>query len=93
MYVMYKTFIYLGTGVHVYSLHPGIVRTELTRTLDQVYFPGMWFFGRIFLYPWVKNPKQGAQTTLYCSIDEKSGTETGLYYRYLIRLSKDFSDI
>ncbi|XP_028044480.1 uncharacterized protein LOC113555286 [Rhopalosiphum maidis] len=69
-----------GTGVHVYSLHPGIVRTELTRTLDQVYFPGMWFLGRIFLYPWVKNPKQGAQTTLYCSIDEKSGAETGLYY-------------
>lgn len=74
----------IGTGVNVYSLHPGIVRTELTRTLDQVYFPGMWFLGRIFLYPWVKNPKQGAQTTLYCSIAEKSGTETGLYYRYLI---------
>lgn len=69
-----------GTGVHVYSLHPGIVRTELTRTLDQVYFPGMWFLGRIFLYPWVKNPKQGAQTTLYCSIDEKTEAETGLYY-------------
>ncbi|XP_025192053.1 retinol dehydrogenase 12-like isoform X2 [Melanaphis sacchari] len=69
-----------GTGVNVYSLHPGIIFTELTRTLEQVYFPGMLFLGRIILYPWAKNPKQGAQTTLYCSIDEKTAAETGLYY-------------
>lgn len=70
-----------GTGVHVYSLHPGIVRTELTRTVDKVFFPGAWFLFRFFVYPWVKNPEQGAQTTLHCSIDEKAGEQTGLYYR------------
>ncbi|CAH1738342.1 unnamed protein product [Aphis gossypii] len=69
-----------GTGVHVYSLHPGIVNTELPRTVDQVFFPGMWLLGRIVLYPFVKTPEQGAQTTLHCSIDEKAGEETGLYY-------------
>ncbi|XP_025406881.1 retinol dehydrogenase 12-like [Sipha flava] len=69
-----------GTGVHVYSLHPGIVRTELTRTVDKVFFPGAWFLFRFFVYPWVKNPEQGAQTTLHCSIDEKAGEQTGLYY-------------
>ncbi|XP_022178850.1 retinol dehydrogenase 12-like isoform X2 [Myzus persicae] len=69
-----------GTEVHVYSLHPGIVSTELTRTVDQVYFPGIWLLGRIILFPWVKTPEQGAQTTLHCSIDEKAGEETGLYY-------------
>jgi hypothetical protein len=71
----------VGTGVHVYSLHPGIVRTELTRTVDKVFFPGAWFLFRFFVYPWVKNPEQGAQTTLHCSIDEKAGEQTGLYYR------------
>jgi len=68
------------TGVHVYSLHPGIVKTELLRTMDEVYFPGIKFLANIFLYPWFKSPTQGAQTTLYCSIDEKAGEETGLYY-------------
>lgn len=75
-------FTYIGTGVNVYSLHPGIVRTELNRTFDQVYFRGMWFLFSIVVYPWMKTPEQGAQTTLYCSIDEKAGEETGLYYRF-----------
>lgn len=72
----------LGTGVTVYSLHPGIVNTELGRSIDKVYFPGMRLLARIFFYPWAKSPEQGAQTTLHCSIDEKAGEETGLYYRY-----------
>lgn len=70
--------------MHVYSLHPGIVQTELGRTIDQVYFPGMRFLARFFLYPWIKTPEQGAQTTLHCSIDEKAGEENGLYYRFAI---------
>jgi len=60
------------------------VNTELARTVDQVYFPGMWLLGRIILYPFVKTPEQGAQTTLHCSIDEKAGEETGLYYRHVV---------
>lgn len=68
----------------MYSLHPGIVQTELGRTIDQVYFPGMRFLARFFLYPWMKTPEQGAQTTLHCSIDEKAGEENGLYYRLAI---------
>lgn len=79
--ILYK-HIRTGTNVHVYSLHPGIVDTELCRTLDKVYFPGVRaLVMRIFCYPWVKTPDQGAQTTLHCSIDEKAGEETGLYYR------------
>lgn len=66
----------------MYSLHPGLVQTELGRTIDQVYFPGMRFLARFFLYPWMKTPEQGAQTTLHCSIDEKAGEENGLYYRF-----------
>jgi len=29
-----------------------------------------------------KNAEQGAQTTIYCSVDEKIANETGLYYSY-----------
>lgn len=67
--------------MNVYSLHPGIVNTELGRTMGQVFFPGIMYLARVFLYPWYKTPEQGAQTTLHCSIDEKAGEETGLYYR------------
>lgn len=68
----------------MYSLHPGIVNTELGRTVDEVYFPGLWLLGRVILFPLVKTPEQGAQTTLHCSIDEKAGEETGLYYRHVV---------
>ncbi|XP_050520603.1 retinol dehydrogenase 12-like [Daktulosphaira vitifoliae] len=68
------------TGVNVYTLHPGIVKTELGRTVDQVYFPGTRFLLGLVLYPFIKTPEQGAQTTLHCAIDEKAGQETGLYY-------------
>lgn len=70
--------------MNVYSLHPGIVHTELGRTMGQVFFPGIMYLARVFLYPWYKTPEQGAQTTLYCSIDEKAGEQTGLHYRYSV---------
>lgn len=78
----------IGTGVNTYSLHPGIVKTELGRTIDQVYFPGLRFLANIVFYPIMKTPEQGAQTTLYCSIDEKAGKETGLYYRFNFKIIK-----
>lgn len=28
----------------------------------------------------MKTPEQGAQTTIYCAVDEKCSNETGLYY-------------
>ncbi|XP_050437130.1 retinol dehydrogenase 12-like isoform X2 [Adelges cooleyi] len=69
-----------GTGVNVYCLHPGVINTDLGRTVDQVFFPGTWFLFKIFSYPIMKSPEQGAQTTLHCAIDETAGEQTGLYY-------------
>ncbi|KAF6205919.1 hypothetical protein GE061_020095 [Apolygus lucorum] len=69
-----------GTGVTVYSLHPGVVDTDLGRHLDSAFIPGMrWLYKNV---GWIfqKNVVQGAQTTLHCALDEKAGTETGLYY-------------
>lgn len=69
-----------GTNVTCYSLHPGVVDTELSRHFDQTVFPGMkWFYqncGKIFM----KTPEQGAQTTLYCAVDETLANESGEYY-------------
>jgi len=61
------------------------VSTELGRSMGKVFFPGIMTLGRIFLYPWYKTPQQGAQTTIYCSIDEKAGEQTGLYYTYVVQ--------
>ncbi|RZC41207.1 retinol dehydrogenase 13-like [Asbolus verrucosus] len=67
-------------GVTVYCLHPGVVATELGRHLDNVYFRDIQWIWRIFIKKFIKTPEQGAQTTIYCSVDEKCADETGLYY-------------
>ncbi|XP_039288383.1 retinol dehydrogenase 12-like isoform X3 [Nilaparvata lugens] len=68
------------TGVTVYSVHPGIVDTELDRHFDATIFSGSKAFLRSFGCLYKKTVKQGAQTTLYCALDEKTANETGLYY-------------
>lgn len=70
----------LGSGVTVYSLHPGVIRTELGRHLFNS-FP-MWkiMLAKVFM-KLVKNPWEGAQTTIYCAVDESLANSSGLYYR------------
>lgn len=67
-------------GVNIYSLHPGLIRTELGRYIDKSVFRGARFLSQLFLRPFSKTPEQGAQTTIYCAVDEKAAAETGLYY-------------
>ncbi|KAJ8986233.1 hypothetical protein NQ317_009939 [Molorchus minor] len=67
-------------GVNVYSLHPGVIRTELGRHLNATLMWGaklLWNVAGWFLF---KTIHQGAQTTIYCAVDEKCANETGLYY-------------
>lgn len=66
-----------GTGVTTYALHPGVIRTELGRHL----FSSLW--KRILFFPFVffiKTPREGAQTTIYCAVDESLKDSSGLYY-------------
>ncbi|XP_065344620.1 retinol dehydrogenase 12-like [Cloeon dipterum] len=61
------------TGVVAYAVHPGVVATELGR-----HVPGGWLFQKL---GWIlKNPVQGAQTTLHCALDEKLAEQNGLYF-------------
>jgi len=69
------------TGVTTFSLHPGAVDTELQRHLDDTYFRGANLINRAFATLFFKTPEDGAQTTIYCSVDEKLANQTGLYYR------------
>lgn len=67
-------------GVTVYSLHPGVIATDLGRHLDKTVIRGAsWFFVKV-MGIFIKTPEQGAQTTIYCAVDENAAKETGLYY-------------
>ncbi|XP_045510676.1 retinol dehydrogenase 12-like [Colias croceus] len=66
--------------VNTYSLHPGVVRTELGRNFFRgLIFGATWVFNNI-ISVFIKSPQCGAQTTIYCAIDEECANESGLYY-------------
>ncbi|XP_073693217.1 retinol dehydrogenase 11-like [Garra rufa] len=68
-----------GTGVTTYALHPGVIHTELGRHI----FPSMPLWKRLLFMPLfllLKTPWQGAQTTIYCAVDESLQNASGLYY-------------
>lgn len=91
-----------GTGVNTYSLHPGVILTEITRDLktlrskpvqmlsDFVYFYSPFAF-------MVKTVEEGAQTQVCCAVSEEFANQSGLYYAdcepqaLLTPLSKDDS--
>ncbi len=66
------------------SLHPGVVRTELLRhyTSDINFFQKIVF--NIIFYTFcmlvLKSPKKGAQTTLYCALEDFDTLVPGGYY-------------
>lgn len=71
------------TKVTTSALHPGIVATELGRYMSESF--GFWF--RILFYALVpifsfinKTPYQGAQTNIYCAVDEELDNVSGRYY-------------
>jgi retinol dehydrogenase-12 len=61
-----------GTGVTVYSLHPGVVATDIWRELPW----GLRHLAKLFMI----SPEQGARTTLHCVASPGAAGETGLYY-------------
>ncbi|TRY95283.1 hypothetical protein DNTS_006740 [Danionella cerebrum] len=68
-----------GTGVTTYALHPGVIHTELGRHL----MGEMALWKKVLVLPFyflLKTPWQGAQTTIYCAVDESLQNSSGLYY-------------
>jgi retinol dehydrogenase-12 len=61
-----------GSGVTTYSLHPGVVASDIWRPFPQ---PLRWLVTRRML-----TPEEGAKTTLYCATEPSLAGESGLYY-------------
>lgn len=61
-----------GTGVTAYALHPGVVGTDVWRSLPT---PIRTWTKRFML-----TPEQGAATTLYCATSNEVAHESGHYY-------------
>ncbi|CAH1643277.1 unnamed protein product [Spodoptera littoralis] len=67
-------------NVTTYSLHPGVIRTDISRHFDEtVWYGASWLFNNV-LGLFLKSPQCGAQTSVYCAIDESCADESGLYY-------------
>ena len=74
--------LFVGTGITVYALHPGLVRTELGRCVVPYFDTTIGY--NLFHYltwPLMKEPWNGAQTTVCCAVDESLANESGKYYR------------
>ena len=61
-----------STGVTVYAVHPGIVATDIWRSLPK---PLHKMMNRFLL-----TPEQGATTSLHCATKAQLAGESGLYY-------------
>ena len=61
-----------GSGVTTYSLHPGVVATDVWRSVPRVLQPLIKLF--------MISEEKGAATTLHCALSAEAGKETGLYY-------------
>lgn len=62
-----------GTEVTCYSLHPGVIASDIWRSVP-------WIFRGIMKLFMITN-EEGALTTLHCALSEEAGKETGLYYK------------
>ncbi|XP_008311776.1 retinol dehydrogenase 12 [Cynoglossus semilaevis] len=63
-----------GTNVTVNALHPGTVNSDLTRhsTLMMIFMSLFSIF--------IKTPREGAQTTIYCAVAEELHSVSGKYF-------------
>lgn len=61
-----------GTGVTTYSLHPGVVATDVWRRIP-------WPFASIAKM-FMTSEADGARTTIYCATSPEVAAQSGLYY-------------
>lgn len=61
-----------GSGVTTYSLHPGVIASEIWRQVPWGLRHGMLLF--------MRSAEDGAATSVYCAASEAAASETGLYY-------------
>jgi len=67
-----------GSGVNAYVLHPGVIHTDLGRHLQDMgsVMKVVWSC----FTPFIKTPESGANTTIFCAVDESVADHNGRYY-------------
>ncbi|KAJ8273714.1 hypothetical protein GJAV_G00104700 [Gymnothorax javanicus] len=71
-----------GSGVTSFALHPGVIRTELSRHLEL----GYPLLGALLSVPallLMKTPWEGAQTSIHCAVCPGLEDKTGCYFSML----------
>jgi NAD(P)-dependent dehydrogenase (short-subunit alcohol dehydrogenase family) len=63
---------YGARGLHAYSLHPGVIASDVWREIPQ---PVRWFMLRGML-----SNEDGAKTSIYCATSPQVADDNGLYY-------------
>lgn len=66
-------------SITTYALHPGVVRTELTRNEYTIAKAFLLLFYPL-VYTFTKSPLQGAQTTLFCASSPDILSDSGKYF-------------
>ena len=61
-----------GTGVTTYSLHPGVIASDIWRKVPRP--------ARAVMKRRMDSPRDGARTSVYCATAPELADETGLYY-------------
>jgi retinol dehydrogenase-12 len=61
-----------GTNVTTYSLHPGVIASDVYRRVP-------WPLRKLMTM-FMKSTEDGAKTSLHCATSLEAGAETGLYY-------------
>jgi len=74
---------YGNQGIKSVSIHPGVVVTELTRYMTENAFLKytMKYLGNHVMRFFGKTPLEGAQTSLYCALEDFDKLEGGAYYK------------
>ena len=67
-----------GTNITTYAVHPGAVSTNLADTMKDgnCCFEAVWCCTKHM----IKTPFHGAQTSIYCAIEDSIEHQSGLYY-------------
>jgi len=56
-------------GIHTYSLHPGVIATDLFSNIKDSYGTMAQTAVDYFILPFVKSVESGAQTSIFCCVD------------------------
>ena len=68
-----------GSGVNTYSLHPGVIQTDLGRHVPDSFGSAVGFIFKLGR-PLLKTAENGSQTSIFCCVEESIGEQSGLYY-------------